>query len=116
MEKCGCIPWDYPQFLDDITTICDGPQSACFLTAMENGYPVRDCGCEKDCEEIYFEVSDISKEQVDGTSECMRRVPEGFQTKAYFNHQNTLNAEERFKLYEKNDVALLLSEKIRLYS
>ena len=80
---------------------------------MEAGYSVRDCGCEKSCEEVQYSVGDISLQPVDSSSECMWRTPELFKTVEYFIENGVYTKELDLDSFTEGSVALLLAEKIR---
>ena len=123
-EKCGCTPWNYPQPSEDISEICDGPKSYCFETAMKSGYLYTDCGCKDSCEEIQYQVSDMFLHPIDTTYECVRESysPQRFKTDYYSEQIGTVTNSEVVALagkkyhflYGKNDVALMVGEKLRL--
>ena len=61
-NKSGCVPWNYPQADDEISVICDGPQTVKFESEMEKFNP-EDCEitCDEDCVRTEFVISDISR-------------------------------------------------------
>ena len=51
-NKCGCVPWDYPQLAtDDLLPVCEGWGRYCFENVlMDTSKRLNDCGnCLPDC-------------------------------------------------------------------
>ncbi len=67
-EKCGCIPWDYPQL--DQASLCSYLETErCAQPLMDNSSMLHDqCSCPNDCEKISYaysmSITPIAREQV----------------------------------------------------
>ena len=51
-NKCGCVPWDYPQLAkDDLISVCEGWGRYCFEDVlMDTRKRLNECGnCLPDC-------------------------------------------------------------------
>ena len=48
LDKCHCMPWDYPHFNNSVAT-CDKFGGLCFKTFMEHPDTTRPCKCLPDC-------------------------------------------------------------------
>ena len=51
-EKCGCVPWDYPQLLkEDLLQVCEGWGRYCFESVLkDSNKELNNCGhCVPDC-------------------------------------------------------------------
>jgi hypothetical protein len=70
MKKCGCTPWDYPQYVDYIDTICDGVQTKCFEEAIN--FKTSCPSCLSNCEETIYDAS-IDQLIIDNERECSFR-------------------------------------------
>ena len=57
IEKCQCIPWDFPQFKDQFHPICDRFARDCFLTKMKDTESLVNCSCPNDCETTIYSYS-----------------------------------------------------------
>ena len=61
-EACGCIPWNYPHFVDKkaegLTDLCDYVGNSCFEQKMDEFVDkVIECSCLSDCNRISYSVS-----------------------------------------------------------
>ena len=60
-EKTGCVPWNFPKFLDDKTKFCDLDQSIEFVNELEL-FSSNNCECPSDCSETSLSVYDSIRE------------------------------------------------------
>ncbi|XP_059097852.1 uncharacterized protein LOC131892113 [Tigriopus californicus] len=57
LEKCGCIPWNYPRFGAE-ESICDHAGTECFSEVMENiTLRSKQCTCPVDCHRTKYSYS-----------------------------------------------------------
>ena len=110
-DQCGCIPWNYPH-LDEKSELCDGPSTYCFQSAMESGFSQEECGCQINCNEVKYLISDISRHDIDPIKECVRDPPSPRGQRLggdsiFYPHRTTFNYKQRY------DLSLLIAEKIR---
>ena len=78
-KKCGCIPWDYPQF-DEGLPICLRQQDQCFREHLKNPQIFKTCDCPRSCSSITYSYSVVSS-PLNFRQDCQRmhetRVPHG---------------------------------------
>ena len=48
LEKCHCMPWDYPHFNDSVAT-CDRFGGLCFKNFLDHDNTTKQCKCLPDC-------------------------------------------------------------------
>ena len=57
VQKCQCIPWDYPQFKSKQHPICNKFSRNCFQQVMTNAEAQRNCLCPNDCSITIYDYS-----------------------------------------------------------
>ena len=62
-QKCRCIPWNYPNPIANVSTICDLFGAMCFELTMNRTDMDLCNGCEKNCHEIKFDYL-IQEEEI----------------------------------------------------
>ncbi|TRY68635.1 hypothetical protein TCAL_08884 [Tigriopus californicus] len=68
IERCGCVPWNYPHSKED-QKICDFEGSSCFERAMADTEQTRNCDCPFDCDSIRYAYS-VSSTMLDKDKIC----------------------------------------------
>ena len=100
-EECGCIPWNYPQESDKISSICDGPGAYCFESMMRRGFA--DCNCPESCDKIQYLISDLNMLPINTDEECYQRTE--------FTTKNGMYSNRNAFTFTMNDISSMNSEK-----
>ncbi len=59
MEKCECVPWDFPHF-DPEVRLCERRGDQCFRAQVTNPLVQEACECPRDCNSITYSYSVVS--------------------------------------------------------
>ena len=78
-KACGCIPWNYPHFVDKqtgkLTDLCDYVGNYCFEQKIgEFLDKIGDCACYSDCDGYHYSVS-ISSQKLLTAEHCYIKDP-----------------------------------------
>ena len=73
-RECGCIPWNYPHFVDpntgNLTNVCDYVGNHCFEARYKDFLKkIPHCGCYPDCEGYSYTYS-VSSQRLTPSDHC----------------------------------------------